>query len=470
MAIETAERATIEVLEKATGKPIMSVDVATVSEVDDAVEAAVAAQPGWAATSYDERAAVLRRAATALERRADEVTDLIVRETGSIPGKAQYEVGGAANELHEAAGLTSRAVGEVLPSHSPGRFSLAERVPVGVVAAITPWNFPLILGMRVTAPALALGNAVVLKPSPETPISGGLLLAELLEEAGLPAGVFAVVPGDQEVGERLVSHPGTAMVHFTGSSAVGARIAAAAGAQLKRVSLELGGNNALVVLDDADLDQAAMIGAWSAYHYQGQTCITAGRHLVARPLYDAYVEALAARAAAITVGDPKTGTGLGPMVNERQRDRAHGFLQRSVDQGATVVEGGTYDGLFYRPTVVTDVTTDMPLWTEEIFAPIAPVLPVDSEEEAVVLVNDTRYGLVNAVLSGDPDRGLRVAGRLRSGMVHVNDATCLDEVHVPFGGLGASGLGGRSGGEANLEEFTERRWVSLQRAPAEYPY
>ena len=471
MAVGTSERATLTVLEKATGEPIRSVELASVQDVDAAVEAAVAAQHDWAATSYDERAAVMRRAAAALERRAEEVTDLIVRETGSIPGKAQYEVGGAANELYEAAGLTSRAVGEVLPSHSPGRFSIAERIPVGVVAAITPWNFPLILGMRVTAPALALGNAVVLKPSPETPISGGLLLAELMEEAGLPAGLFAVVTGDQEVGERLVEHPGTAMVHFTGSSAVGAKIAATAGARLKRVSLELGGNNALLVLDDADLDQAAMIGAWSAYHYQGQTCITAGRHIVARPLYDAYVEALAARAAAITVGDPsQEGVGLGPMVNERQRDRAHGFLERSVEQGATVVEGGTYDGLFYRPTVVTDLTTDMPLWSEEIFAPIAPVLPVDSEEEAIALTNDTPYGLVNAVVSGDPDRGLRVAGRLRSGMVHVNDATCLDEAHVPFGGLGASGLGGRAGGEANLEEFTERRWLSLQRAPVEYPY
>ncbi len=471
MAVGTSERAVLAVLEKATGEPLGQVDVATVEDVDAAVQAAVVAQRDWAATPYDVRAGILRAAAAALTARADEITDLIVRETGSIAGKAQYEVGGAANELHEAAGLTSRAVGEILPSHSPGRFSLAERVPVGVVGAITPWNFPLILGMRVTAPALALGNAVVLKPSPETPLSGGRIIAEVLEEAGLPAGLFAVVAGDQDVGERLVEHPGTSMIHFTGSSAVGARIAATAGAQLKRVSLELGGNNALVILEDADLDQAAMIGAWSAFHYQGQTCITAGRHLVARPLYDAYVEALAARAAAITVGDPASGeVGLGPMINERQRDRAHGFLEASKEQGATVVEGGRYDGLFYRPTVVTDVTTGMPLWSEEIFAPIAPVLAIDGDDEAVALVNDTRYGLVNSVLTGDADRGLQLAGRLRSGMVHVNDATCLDEAHVPFGGLGASGLGGRAGGEANLEEFTERRWVSLQRDRAEYPY
>ena len=205
-----------------------------------------AAQPGWAATTYDERAAILRAAAAALQARGDEIADLIVRETGSILGKAQYEVGGAANELYEAAALTSRAVGEILPSHSPSRVSIAERVPMGVVGAITPWNFPLVLGMRVVAPALALGNTVVLKPSPETPLTGGLIIAELLAEAGLPAGVLNVVTGDQEIGERLVAHPDTSMIHFTGSSAVGSRIAEVAGKQLKRVSLELGGNNALV--------------------------------------------------------------------------------------------------------------------------------------------------------------------------------------------------------------------------------
>jgi benzaldehyde dehydrogenase (NAD) len=463
--------ATLTVLEKATGNALAEVGEAGVADVDDAVAAAVAAQEGWAATGYDERAGVLRRAAAALTARGDEITDLVVRETGAILGKAQYEVGGAANELYEAAGLTSRAVGEILPSHSTSRVSIAERVPVGVVGALTPWNFPLILGMRVVAPAIALGNAVVLKPSPETPLTGGMVIAEILAEAGLPAGVLNVVTGDQEVGERMVAHPGTSMIHFTGSSAVGSRIAEAAGRLLKRVSLELGGNNALVVLEDADLDQAAMIGAWSAWHYQGQTCITAGRHVVARELYEAYVQALAAKAEEIAVGDPaQDGIGLGPMINERQRDRAHRFLTDSVEQGATVVAGGTYDGLFYRPTVVTHVTTTMPLWEQEIFAPIAPVMPVDSADEAIALVNDTSYGLVNAVLTGDPDRGLRVAAKLRSGMVHVNDSTCLDEAHVPFGGLGASGLGGRAGGEANLEEFTERRWVSLQRAKSEYPY
>ena len=312
-------------------------------DVDAAVAAANAAQPDWAATPYDERAAVSAPRAVALQERADEITDLIVRETGSIPGKAAYEVGGAAERAVRGGRRSPRAPSaEILPSHSPTRVSIAERVPCGVVGAITPWNFPLILGMRVVAPALALGNTVVLKPSPETPLSGGMLIAALLADAGLPAGALNVVTGDQEIGERIVGHPGTSMIHFTGSSAVGSRIAEVAGKQLKRVSLELGGNNALLVLDDADLEQAAMIGAWSAWHYQGQTCITAGRHIVARNLYEPYVEALAAKAAAIAVGDPtQDGIGLGPMINERQRDRAHAFLSDSVAQGANVVEGGT---------------------------------------------------------------------------------------------------------------------------------
>jgi benzaldehyde dehydrogenase (NAD) len=462
---------TLAVLDKAAQEPLGTAGVASEADLDAAVRAAKAAQPGWSFQPYDVRAGILRAAAAELQRRADEIATLLVRETGCIRGKADYEVGGAANELFEAAGLTSRPVAQVIPSHNPTRVSVAERIPRGVVGCITPWNFPLILGMRVLAPALALGNAVVLKPSPETPIGGGLLLAELFAAAGLPAGVLQVVPGDVEIGQALVAHPDVAMIHFTGSTRTGRQIAEVAGRELKHCSLELGGDNALVVLDDADLDHAAMIGAWSAWHYQGQTCITAGRHIVARPLFDGYVEALRQRAAAITVGDPTdAGVGLGPLVNETQRDRAQRMLDAAVAAGARVVEGGSADGLFYRPTVVVDVPLDSDLWREEIFAPIAPVVAVDSDEEAIALVNDTPYGLVNGVVSGDLDRGRAVAGRLRSGMVHVNDSTCLDEAHVPFGGLGASGLGGRSGGDSNLEEFTEKRWISVQTGQVEYPY
>ncbi len=459
------------VLDKALGEPLGTAGNASSADVEEAIARAGAAQAAWAAEGYDVRAGILRGAAFALQARKEEFVEQIVRETGAIAGKAEYEVGAAANELFEGAALTSRPVAEVLPSHSTTRLSIAQRVPVGVVGCLTPWNFPLVLGMRVIAPALALGNTVVLKPSPETPIVGGLMIAELLRDAGLPAGVLQVVPGGVEVGKQLVAHAGVQMIHFTGSTAVGREIAEVCGRRLKKCSLELGGNNALIVLDDADLDQASMIGAWSSFHYQGQTCITAGRHIVARPLVDAYVEKLAERARNISVGDPATGeVGLGPMINERQRDRGHAMLQEAIEQGASVVEGGTYEGLFYRPTVVVDVPRESRLWQEEIFAPIAPVMAVDSDDEAIEVTNESPYGLVNSILTGDPDRGLALTDRVRSGMAHVNDATCLDEAHVPFGGVGDSGYGGRQGGESNLEEFTERRWVSVQRAPAQYPY
>jgi benzaldehyde dehydrogenase (NAD) len=459
------------VTDKATGEELAQAGMASEADVDRAVRSAQAAQPGLAALGYDERAGLLRRVARMLEERAEEVATLIVRETGGIPGKAQYEVGAAQNELYEAAALASRATAEVLPSHNTGKLSLVQRVPVGVVAAITPWNFPLVLGFRVLAPALALGNTVVLKPAPETPLTGGLLIAELFAEAGAPPGILHALSGDDETGKTLVAHPAVNMIHFTGSSAVGREIAVQGAGDFKRVSLELGGNNAFVVLDDADVDAASMVGAWSAFHYMGQTCITAGRHIVARNLFDDYVDRMAARAKGIALGDPNTAeVGLGPMISETQVERAHDLLERSLVMGARVVEGGSYDGLFYRPTVVVDVTPDMPIWSEEIFGPVAPVLAVDDDAEALRLVNDTPYGLVNAIYTGSPARGLAFAEGVRSGMVHVNDSTCLDEAHVPFGGMGHSGLGGRSGGEANLEEFTERRWIGVQREPVEYPY
>jgi benzaldehyde dehydrogenase (NAD) len=462
---------TIGVRDKASGEIFGAAGLAGPADVDRAVAAATVAQPAWAERTYAERATLLRDVAAILGDRAKDIRELIMRETGCIGGKADYEISAAASELIEAAGLASRATGEVLPTSHAGRFSLSERIPLGLVGVITPWNFPLVLGMRVIAPAIALGNAVLIKPSPETPVSGGLAIAGLFAAAGLPAGIFQVLPGDVEVGQRLVTHPDIAMIHFTGSTAVGRQIAKTAGELLKKVSLELGGNNALIVLDDADLDQATMIGAWSSFHYQGQTCITAGRHIVQRGIAEAYTAGLAARAEAITVGNTVTqDVGLGPMINQRQLDRGAQLLAEAVADGATIVAGGTTDGPFFRPTVVTGVSRDSRLWTEEIFAPIAPISIVDDADEAVTVANDTSYGLVDSVLTGDPNRGLQLARRLRAGMVHVNDATPQDEALAPFGGIGQSGLGGRSGGDSNIEEFTERRWLTITPGPAHYPY
>jgi benzaldehyde dehydrogenase (NAD) len=413
-----ARGGTMGVRDKASGEIFATAGLASEADVDQAVAAAKAAQPAWAQRSYAERATLLRAAAAVLTDRAKELRELIMRETGCIAGKADYEIGAAASELIEAAGLASRATGEVLPTGHAGRFSLSERIPVGVVGVITPWNFPLVLGMRVIAPALALGNAVLIKPSPETPLSGGLAIAGLFEAAGLPEGVFSVLPGDVEVGQRLVTHPDVAMIHFTGS-----------------------------------------------------TCITAGRHIVQRGIAEAYTQALAARAEAITVGNTVTeDVGLGPMINERQLNRAVELLAEAVADGAKIVAGGTTEGPFFRPTVVTDVPRDSRLWTEEIFAPIAPIGVVDDADDAVAVANNTSYGLVDSVLTDDPNLGLRLARRLRAGMVHVNDATPQDEALAPFGGIGQSGLGGRSGGDSNIEEFTERRWLTVNPGPAHYPY
>jgi benzaldehyde dehydrogenase (NAD) len=461
---------TLDVRDKASGEIFGSAGAGTGADVDAAVASALLAQRDWAARTSADRASVLRRVAAALEA-APDLRELIMRETGCIGGKADYEIGAAASELIEAAALAGRPIGEVLQTSHLGRTSVSERVPVGVVGVITPWNFPLVLGMRVIAPALALGNTVVLKPSPETPASGGLAIAQVFVEAGAPEGIFQVVPGGEEVGVRLVEHPGVSMIHFTGSTAVGREIARTAGGLLKKVSLELGGNNALVVLDDADLDQAAMIGAWSSFHYQGQTCITAGRHIVDRAVVDEYVDRLSARASAITLGNTVTeAVGLGPMINQTQIDRAKAMLDDAVAGGARIVTGGTVEGPYFRPTVVVDVPRDSALWTQEIFAPIAPVLVVDGPDDAVAVTNDTDYGLVTSVLGGDVHRASAVARQITSGMVHVNDATPQDEALAPFGGLGQSGLGGRSGGDANLEEFTERRWLTVNSVPVHYPY
>ncbi len=460
----------LDVRDKSTDEVIATAGSASAADVDAAVARAVTAQRDWAARGHTERAALLRRVAALLE--ADTaMAELIMRETGSIAGKAHYEISAAVGELTEAAALAARPLGEVLRSDHAGRDSVCERIPVGLVAAITPWNFPLVLGMRVIAPALALGNAVLLKPSPETPGCGGLAIAALFERAGAPAGILQVLPGGEEAGRRLTKHPEVAMVHFTGSTTVGREIARSAGSLLKKTSLELGGNNALLVLEDADLDQAAMIGAWSSFHYQGQTCISAGRHIVDRTVADAYLDNLTARAAAITVGDPfREQTGLGPIINDAQLARAQSLLADAVAAGARVLTGGTADGRFFRPTVVVDVDPGCALWTEEIFAPIAPVAVVDGVDEAVALANDTRYGLVGSVLGADVHRATAVARRLTCAMVHVNDATPQDEALAPFGGIGDSGLGGRAGGDANLEEYTERQWRTVTSSPVHYPY
>jgi benzaldehyde dehydrogenase (NAD) len=460
----------IEVDEPATRKHLTTVGLATAADVNSAVEAAVIAQAAWAETSAGERAAIIRKAAALVEARSGEFVEWLIREGGSTRFKANFEAGSVA-ELHEAAALPTQAEGMLLPSGRATRMSFARRIPIGVVGVITPWNFPFAMALRAAAPALALGNAVILKPDPKTPVSGGMLLAEIFEEAGLPAGLFNVIPGGGDVGEAIVGHPEIGLISFTGSTAVGRAIGKTAGGMLKRVSLELGGNNALIVLDDADVESASAAGAFGSFFHQGQVCIASGRHFVHRRIADQYIERLAARARAITVGDPfRQDVGQGPIINDQQLAKIDGFVKSSVGAGAGLIAGGTFEGPFYRPTVLAGVQPHMDAFAKEIFGPVAPVTIFDDEEEVIALANSTEYGLSAAVIGKAPMRALAIAKRLKSGMIHINDQTANYDVHAPFGGVKASGNGTRYGSPTSHEEFTTLQWVTVNDEPPPYPF
>jgi benzaldehyde dehydrogenase (NAD) len=461
---------TAAVVSPSTGATIGRVAAATAEDLDRAVDAAQRAQTAWAARPAEERAAVMRRAAAIIDDNAETLARWLGDEAGSAQGKAHFEAGLVSNEFHLAAATALMPYGQLLRSGRP-RLSLSRRRPVGVVGVISPFNFPGILSARSIAPALALGNAVVLKPDPRTSVSGGLFFAAVLEEAGVPAGIFSVLPGGVEVGSALVDHPAVPVISFTGSTEAGRIIGARAGQLLKRAHLELGGNNALVVLGDVDIAAAASAGAWGSFLHQGQICMTTGRHLVHESIYDEYVAALSEKAAALPAGDPASGAPLGPIIDERQRDKIDAIVRETVDAGARVTAGGGYDRLFYEATVLADVAPDHAAFQKEIFGPVAPVTRFSSVDELVDLVNASDYGLSLGILAKDSFRAYELADRLPSGILHINDQTVDDESQAPFGGVGASGTGARFGGhEANIEAFTETQWVTIQADVATYPF
>ncbi|MCW2793550.1 MAG: aldehyde dehydrogenase family protein [Nocardioides sp.] len=459
-----------DAVEPATGEVLGSYGVASVEDVTEAAQVAARAQADWAATPPEQRAAVLRRAGQLFEEHAAEIEDWIVRESGGIPPKAQLETHVAAQECFEAAALPSHPAGDVLTTNDD-RWSFARRRPVGVVTVIAPFNFPLILSIRSVAPALALGNSVLLKPDPRTAVCGGVVLARVFEEAGLPAGVLSLLPGGAEIGAAVVEAPEVRVVAFTGSTAAGRKVGEACARHLKRAHLELGGNNALIVLPGADLALAASAGAFGSFMHQGQICMTSGRHLVHESLHDEYVAALAAKATHLPVGDPKSGTvALGPIIDAKQLKRIDGIVSDAVAQGASVVAGGSVDGPYYQPTVLTGLTPDNPAWSDEIFGPVAPVMSFSTIDEAVELANANEYGLSVGIL-GDVGQAMRIADRLVSGKVHINEQTVMDEANAPFGGMKSSGNGSRIGGaQANIESFTEIQWLTMRPEIAPYPF
>ena len=468
---EPGTGAPIQDVEPATGRHIVTVTGSSANDVARAAAEAKAAQPAWAETSYQERARILRKAADIYEANREEFGTWTMRETGASHSKMHHESNFAFGEILSASTLPWQPYGSLVPTVVKGRLSMIRRIPVGVVGAITPWNSPSVLGMRVVAPALALGNAVVLKPDPQTPVIGGAMFEAVFREAGLPEGLLQIVVGGADVGEALVTDENVNVVSFTGSTAAGRRVGELAGARLKKVALELGGNNAFIVLDDADMAAATAAGAFSSFQFQGQVCFAAGRHIVHESVASDYVDALRDKAKGLRMGDPyREDVQLGPIVNEKQVRRVADIVDRSVAGGARLVIGGGHEGLFYEPTVLADVTQDLPAFTDEIFGPVAPVTTFRTDEEAIALANSSAYGLVGAVYSTSLSRGLSVANRIKAGMVHVNDGTLNDEATIPFGGTGMSGNGARYGGEANLDNFTEWQWVTVRDEPPTFPF
>ncbi|MEV3871650.1 aldehyde dehydrogenase family protein [Streptomyces sp. NPDC049906] len=456
------------------GEKLASLTVATRTEVDAAYRAAERAQPAWAAAGPYERRRVLERALRITEGLAEEIAEAAVEELGCTRSKALHEVHLAGEFLREAIHLAMRTEGHIAPSTDQGRENRVYRVPVGVVAVISPFNFPFLITMKSVAPALALGNAVVIKPNQNSPVVGGGLIARIFAEAGLPAGLLNVVVTDiAEVGDALLEHPVPAVVSFAGSDRVGRHVAAVAASHLKRSVLELGGNSALVVLDDLDeegLEYAVDAAVFSRYAYQGQVCMAANRILVDRRVRDAFTERFLDRVRGLRTGDPRDpGVHIGPVINDFQAEALTNLVEQALAEGATALVRGRTVGNLVEPTVLTDLPPSSPLLRQEIFGPVALLIPFEGEDEAVALVNDTPYGLSGAVHTADAERGVAFARRVDTGMFHVNDSTIQDDPLVAYGGQKHSGPG-RLGGEATVEAFTTWKWISVQRQRHPFPF
>ncbi|THE63331.1 aldehyde dehydrogenase family protein [Salinadaptatus halalkaliphilus] len=461
---------TIPVDNPAKQEAFTSVPAATVEDVDAAYEAADRAQSDWAATSREERDEIVQNMLDLLNGHYDEVTSLLATEAGTPQFRATAEFATATGDLEMARSLEMPDEDIRQSTSIPDKDNHVVYEPVGVVGVISPWNFPLHLSLRAVAPAIALGNTVVLKPATDTPITGGLLIAKLCAAAGVPDGVVNVVTGrGSEIGDRVVEHPAARVISFTGSTGVGKQVAAQAGENLALPALELGGNAPFVVTDEVDLEQAAKAGAFGSFFHQGQVCISINRHLVHESRYDEYVDRLVAHAASLVSGDPAEDESVtfGPVQNETQREDVLAFVEESIEAGATLETGGEAEGLFVEPTVLSDCTNDMAAACNEHFGPVAPVIPFEDDAEAIELANDTEYGLSSAVFCEDERRARELADRIEAGMVHINDQPINEDHNAPFGGVKQSGLG-RYHGEWIRRELTEPKWISVQYEDRDY--
>ncbi|MCZ0070812.1 aldehyde dehydrogenase family protein [Bacillus sonorensis] len=454
-----------------THKTITSFQKATPDDIDQAYKAALEAKQKWDRVGPYEKRAILEKAAAYIEEHKEAIVFLIMEELGGTRLKAAFEIDLVINMIKEAAGFPLRMEGKILPSPVAGKENRIYRIPAGVVGVISPFNFPFFLSVKSVAPALGAGNGVVLKPHEDTPICGGTLIAKIFEEAGLPKGLLNVVVTDiEEIGDSFVEHPIPRIISFTGSTKVGSYIGQLAIKHFKKPLLELGGNSALIVLEDADLEYAVNAAAFSRFTHQGQICMSANRILVHKEAYPQFLKLFYQKVSAFKSGDPMDPeTIIGPVINERQAENLRKAIEKGIEEGAVPLIKGDIKGNLVEPTILTDVKPDMSIAREELFGPVVCVIPFQTEEEAVRIANDTPFGLSGAVHTGNVERGVEIAKQIETGMIHVNDTTINDEPHIAFGGEKQSGLG-RLNGEWSLDEFTTLKWVSVQHQKRMFPY
>ncbi|WP_447726590.1 aldehyde dehydrogenase [Sphingomonas koreensis] len=458
-------------LNPVTGEVATTAAAASFDDANAAAEAAAAAFPVWSALGPNARRAALNKAADALAAKAEDFVEAMKGEIGATEGWARFNLMLAVGMIREAAALTTQIGGEVIPSDKPGCIAMAIREPVGVMLGIAPWNAPIILGVRAVATPLACGNTVVLKASEQCPRTHSLI-AEAFDEA-LPKGAVTIVtnaPEDApEIVGALIDNPHIRRINFTGSTAVGRIIAKRAAEHLKPVLLELGGKAPMLVLDDADLDEAVKAAAFGAFMNQGQICMSTERIIVVDAVADAFVEKFAAKVGTMPVGDPREGkTPLGAVVDQKTVDHVKLLIGDALSAGAVQVNGGESNGVLMPAHVIDKVTPDMKLFRDESFGPVVGVIRARDEAHAIELANDTEYGLSASVFTKDTARGLKVAKLIKSGICHVNGPTVHDEAQMPFGGVKASGYG-RFGGRAGIDSFTELRWITIETEPGHYP-
>ncbi|HKV61148.1 MAG TPA: aldehyde dehydrogenase family protein [Candidatus Acidoferrum sp.] len=468
--IDVPPSALLDVVNPANQRPFARIFMAKAEHMRAAIDAADAAKAAWAATPPAGRERILHRAADELEKATPELVELLIDEAGSTFGKAHFEVPFAANMVRSIAGEARRIHGDVMSSDVPGLLSIAIRRPLGVVAGISPFNFPIVLSLKKVAFALAAGNTFVLKPSEETSLIG-LKLAEVFERAGVPAGVLNVVPGDgPTMAQALYDDPRVKLISFTGSTKVGRIIATECAKRGKRVVLEMGGKSPLIVLRDADLDYAVDTACFGLFIHQGQICMAGSRIIVEAPVYEEFLKKFTAKAQKLQVGDPRDPhTVIGPLIRSSQCSMIDKKVKDAVAAGARLLCGGKFEGNFYHPTVVADVTPEMAAFRDELFGPVAAVSKANDADQALALANSSTYGLSSAVLTNNMQLAMRFALELEAGMVHLNGPTVHDEATAPFGGVKDSGMG-REGGRWSIEEMTEVKWVTIQLGRRPYPF